>query len=288
MFDPETYDWLERETISEYVPIADMFVDRYQRVPSEAKINQILRSDFDPDALGTIALSLRGKKDPHPGLYAIVDGNHRVQLCRKLGITHIFARVFIDKTYQEEAALYRKLNNRHRMTALDAFRGRIEEGELQALEMRDLLAAHQLRLGSNQDGIGVISAVASLDHLYADCGPRGFAEIIALIHGAWAKERRAWIGAIIDGVKQFWIRYQGEADEKRLIDRLKLIHPEDILRNAQVGLVKRGSAGTRVGRQIYETYNAGLRSPRRLSEWSDHPGKGYEGRGGRPSKGGDA
>jgi hypothetical protein len=279
MYDPGTPDDIERDTIAEWVAISDMFVDKYQRNPSEAKINAMVRSDeFDPDALGVICLSLRNKGQPFAGRYAIVDGNHRVECCKKLGITHIFARVYIDLTYAQEALLYERLNNRHRITAYHMFRSRLERKELAALEIRDMLAAYGLKLTAKADAPGSISSVSALDRLYNECGPAGFEQVVGIIHESWTTERRAWITAMIEGIKQFWIRYQTDVDRDRLIDRLRMIHPEDILRNASVGLAKRGSPGTRVGRELFETYNHGLRSSR-LPEWVDFPGKGFEGRG---------
>jgi hypothetical protein len=226
-----------------------------------------------------VVLSLRNPGDPYEGLYAIVDGNHRVQVCSKLGITHIFAKVCIDKTYEQEAELYTKLNAKHRLTALDIFRARLEYKEPQALEMVELLRPFGLKVGHN--GLGVLNAVYALDRMFVELGPKGYVEVIGLIHTVWRKERRAWIAPMIEGVKQFWIRYYTEADQKRLVDRLSTIRPEDILREAGYGSPQKGAVGTRVGKAIVSTYNAGLRRSR-LSDWVDHPGKGYDGKGGRP------
>lgn len=279
MFDPESYNFLEKDTIAEYIDIGDTFIDKYQRVASEAKVNGFIRSGFDPDALSTIVLSLRNPGDPYAGLYAIVDGNHRIQICRKLGITKIFARVCIDKTYEEEALLYTKLNARHRLTVLDIFRARIEQQEEQALEMQAILKPFNMKIGYHQDH-GAVSCVRSMDNLYVELGAKGYTEVIALIHGVWRQERRAWIGAMVDGVKQFWIRYNGEADQKRLQEKLSTIRPEDILREAGYGKIQKGAISTRIGKVIVSTYNNGLRRSR-LSDWVEYPGRGYDGKGGR-------
>src|SRR5262245_58294486 len=164
MFDAATYDYLERETISEWIPNDETFVDRYQRIPQEAKINAMCREDvFDPDALGSVVLSLRNKGDRYAGLYAIVDGNHRVHCCRKLGISHVYASVLIDKSYEEEAELFDKLNRRSRITAYHQFVARVERKEPKALAMRQLLAVHDLKLAARNDGLGAISAVNAMD-----------------------------------------------------------------------------------------------------------------------------
>jgi hypothetical protein len=279
MFDPETYNSVEKDTIAEYVDIGDTFIDKYQRVASEAKVNSFIRAGFDPDALSTIVLSLRNPGDPYAGLYAIVDGNHRIQICRKLGIARIFARVCIDKTYEEEALLYTKLNARHRLSALDIFRARIEQQEAQALEMQQILKPFGMKIGYSQDH-GAVTCVWSMDNLYVELGAKGYTEVVALIHGVWRQDRRAWIGAMVDGVKQFWIRYYLEADQKRLVEKLSTIRPEDILREAGYGRVQKGAISTRIGKVIVSTYNNGLRRSR-LSDWMDHPGRGYDGKGGR-------
>lgn len=277
MFDVNDHDDLDRRTFAEYVPISSLFVDLYQRPVKEGRINRTLREGFDADKLGCIMLSLR-----EDGRYAILDGNHRVQMARKVGITALFARIFINLSYEQEAAYFRAFNTVNLPTAMDRFRARVEEREPEALEMVAILEQHGMRVAFHGEAVGAVGAVAALDRLYIDLGPQGYYDVVNLIHRAWGNERRAWIGPMIDGVRQFWIRYREEADIARLEDRLKLVHPEDILRNASVGLVKRGSAGSRIGRQIAEAYNQGLRN-RRLSDWVDHPGKRFSQGGHRPS-----
>jgi len=275
----EEYERILRSARSEYVAIDQMFTDAYQRPVLEWKLNAMIRMRFEPMALGAIVLASRAPARPRAGEYAIVDGNHRVQLARKVGMTVLFARVLDNLTYEQEAYLFRFLNYKTNVTALNLFNARLHEREPAAIDMRDIMAAMGLRVGKSLTaGDGVINAVSALDRLYDETGSRGFREVLDLIRQAWRNERRAWIGAIIDGVKQFWIRYQGEADEARLVSKLALTRPEDILRNAGVGTPARGSTGSRIGRVILETYNSGLRT-RRLSDWVDYPGKGYAGRG---------
>lgn len=272
MFDPNNPDELDRQTIAEYVPIVEMFVDKYTRPVGEAQINRMIRSGFDPDKLGDIMLSLRSD-----GRYAIIDGNHRVQIARKVGITKMFARVFIDKTYEQEADLFVAFNTVNRPSALDRFRARLQMNELQAVEIQGILQQRGLFVAINGAALGSVHAVSALDKIYEEQGPRGLAEIVDILHKAWGTERRAWTTKILEGMRQFWLRYRTEARKDRLIDRLKLTTPERILAEAGVIIVIKASAGTLIGRTIVLRYNQGLKS-NRLADWKDKPGKTYSAR----------
>lgn len=263
-------DNLEDQTIAEWVPISQMFVDpAYTRPVSEAQINRMLRNGFDADKLGVIMLSMR-----EDGRYAVLDGNHRREAAKKVGIKQMRALVFIDKTPKQEADLFVAFNTMNRPTALDRFRARLSMGELQATEIQKILNKHGMTVAISGAVVGGVSAVAALDKLYSEAGPRGTYEVVNILHRAWGQERRAWVTQMIEGMRQFWLRYHAEVDKNRLVDRMQLTTPERVL--AQSGAVVRKSTtvGTLIGQTVADQYNAGLRS-HRLSEWIDHPGKKF-------------
>lgn len=267
---------LDEHTLVDWVPISKMFVAPYTRPVSETQINRMLRNGFDVDKLGTIMLSMRAD-----GRFAILDGNHRVQAARKKGITEMFARVFIDKTYKEEADLFVAFNTVNRPSALDRFRARLEMEELKATEIQQILEKHGMTVALQGAVVGGVSAVAALDKLYDEQGPTGVYEVVNLLHRAWGNERRAWVTQMIEGMRQFWLRYHNEVDKVRLVDRLRLVTPERVLAQSGIVVRKHANMSTMVGQTVAEQYNTGLRS-NRLSEWIDHPGKGIDGRS-RPS-----
>ena len=259
---------LDRDTIGEWVPVGSMFVAPYGRPVSQAKINNLLRAGFDLEKVGVILVSLRDD-----GRYAILDGNHRVQAARQVGITAMPCRVFLDKTYREEAELYNAFATVNKQTALDRFRARLEAGELAATEIDGMLRRHGMRVAIHGPGVGAVAAVFQLDTVYTHHGPRFLAEVVDLIYDAWDTSARGWTSKTLAGMTTFWMRYRTTADRARLVDRLRLHTPEILLREA--GLLRPSltpDAGSAIGRAIWQIYNTGLRS-NALSDWVDRPGK---------------
>lgn len=260
-------EMIERETIAEWVPISKLFVDRYGRPVSDHAINKMMRGGFKPNSLGTIMLSLR-----EDGRYAILDGNHRTQYARKWGVLRMHARVFIDKTYEEEAALFADFNSTNRPTALDRFRARLEAGDEIAHDIQRILARHSLTIGIDGQGHGTVQSVGAIDKVYSELGPLGLDRVVEILHGAWGYERKAWVQPMVEGMRQFWARYGEECDIPRLIGQMKLLTPEQILAQAGLVALRTASPGTLIGMTLVDRYNRGLRS-RRLPDWVEHPGR---------------
>ncbi len=250
-----------------WVPITQLSLDRYTRPVSEVKVNRMLERGLMLDALGTISVSQRSD-----GRYMILDGHHRVQASRKWGLPQMLSRIYVGKTYQEEALLFRAFNTTNRPTALDRFRARLEEGEETALDIQRILNRHGLAVGLSGPAHGTVQSVGAIDKLYGELGPIGLDRVTDILHRAWGSERKAWVQPMVEGMRQFWARYQEEVDIERLITQLKLHTPEQILAQAGLVALKSAAPGALVGRTLVERYNQGLRK-RKLSDWVDHPGR---------------
>lgn len=272
MLDPRDDERLDRDTLTDWVPVSKMFVDKYARPASEDRIVAMIRSGFSADKLGCIMLSMRDD-----GRFAIIDGNHRVQVSRRMGITLMLARVFIDLTYEQEAELFVAFNSVNRPTALDRFRARLEAGEPQAHEIAEILRKHGMTVAINGRALGAVGAVSALDKLYREQGPTGVYDIVNILHRAWGNAPRAWVTDMVSGMRMFWLRYHDEVDRTLLVERLRVVTPEIVLGHAGVGQIKAPNNGSLVGRQLVETYNRGLRR-NRLSEWVERPGVNIDGK----------
>ena len=273
----------ERESLFEMVDLTKITIIRkpYCRPVSEFKVNQIVRQGFDMMYFGVMHLSYQTD-----GTFAILDGQHRSAAARKAGITVVPARIFFDKGYEEEAKISYHLNFIHRPTALDNFRYRFASGEEQARDIVLIVAktAPGMHIpvtdGVGRGAVGSITSIGAIDRAYADLGPKGFEDIVRILFTAWGQERRAWITDMIEGMRQFWGRYRTEVKEADLIDKLKLVTPEAVIREAGVGVVRTETAASAIGKAIRGFYNQYRRS-RRLPEWQSQPTGGqvfYEGK----------
>lgn len=274
---PDEYrEYLDQFTFNELVPIQSMFFEStvvYGRPVREATLTKMMRKGYNP-SLSPIYLSLR--KD---GRYAIVDGNHRVELAKRLGYTKMHAKVFIDLTIPEEAEHYTKLNDYKDQSVMDRFRAKVIAGNPEALLIVAELQKYNLQPAFSHNPSGPftnqIQAIGAFERLLAEQGPVGLAEVVYILHSAWEHRRRAWIAQMIDGMKQFWIRYRGEMQKDYLIDRLKLVSPEMLLADAGVSNYSTRSPGTRVGETIWRHYNRRKKEGYKLPEWKDHIGSAH-------------
>lgn len=263
--DQDTHPEVRSQTMLDWVPIRKMFVDSYGRPLNQRKVNIMLR-DFDFNALGTILLSYRPNDT-----YATLDGHHRKATAEQKGYTHMAARIYIDLTYEEEAALYNAFATVNRQTSLDRFRARLEAQEKEAMAIRGTLQRVGMDIALNGPAVGRVQAVSEMDRMYNEYGLEFLSQVVLALHDGWGKESRAWITESLRGFSGFWLRYRNLVDEKHLMDVMRLTPPDRIIslaRNHQ-SLVGKGVNSFRYwGVALREIYNKGMRK-NQLPEWQD-------------------
>lgn len=250
------------------VPLNKIIYEPYCRPFSEARINKMIREGFDRSKLGTPTMSLR-----LDGWYASVDGRHRADVMRRLGYTAMYCRVYEGQTYEQEALQYDGLNTMNRPIALDRFRARYEAKEPREIHICEILGRYGIHVAMNDSSHGGgTRAVGALIKLYDEQGPIAFEEVVSILSSTWGIERRAWVAPMIDGMRQFWMRYRAQVKRARLIDRLKLLTPDRILAQSGFSPVKNATTASLVGRVLVAQYNSGLRHGSTLPEWVERPG----------------
>jgi hypothetical protein len=269
---------IDDQTFLERVPLDKLFVAPYGRPVGAAAIGRMLKQGFDTRKLGIVTLSLRAD-----GRFAVIDGWHRVHLCRHVGLADILARVFIDLTYEEEASLFSALNTIKPPTALDRFRSRVESGEPTALGIKHVLDHFGMtvtkRGGTGAEKTKCVSAIVSLERIYEDLNPEGLATILDILIKAWDYDGGSFSTAVLDGMRHFMVRYRREVDLNRLVAQLQRVTPSRLLGLAGVGVTSEAPA-IRVGKQVAVLYNRNARGTR-LPEWTEN--FFVKGKGGAPS-----
>lgn len=181
-----------------------------QRSLDTRRVDKIAE-DFDPNALGVITVSHRGG-----GTYFVVDGQHRAAAARivKGDDWKISCRVFDGLSLEEEAGMFRLLNNTARVGALDLFRVRVIEGEKVAVYVDEMLTRHGLRVGP-----GAFMAVTAAERIY-NRDPMALERTLGVTVRAWGREGAAVDGRIIEGVGLVFARYGDAIDADSLGERL--------------------------------------------------------------------
>lgn len=198
------------------------FDEDYQRKVIHARVRR-LADKLDLDSLGVVTVSER--KD---GFY-VVDGQHRILALRHhdFGEWKVKCQVYSDLKREEEAALFRTLNDTRRITPWDDFKAGIIEGDPESLEIRRICKVAGLRVSSgNQDG--VISCVASMRQIYRNDdgrpGPEVLKEALEVAVAAWGVQSSSVEGKIIEGLSIVLSTYgPEEMDRPALIKKLSKI-----------------------------------------------------------------
>jgi len=163
-----------------------------QRPINEAQVAAIA-ADFNPDALGTVTVSIRDNDD-----WVLLDGQQRLngaELAQYEGTVN--CNFYRGLSRQQEAALFRRLNTRRPVAAPALFKVAVTEGEPQAVQINDLLNVLGIRVGGTGgfNAISVARRVASWENGMIDL--RWALDVCANV---WGVEGKHLDGRIIEGL----------------------------------------------------------------------------------------
>ncbi len=206
------------------------------------------------------------------GRYAIIDGCHRVEACRIAdGDDAVLpARVFIDLSLAQEAALWDAFNRyRRRPRQVDTFRARLIAMEPTAMAISKCIERSGLKLdlGGRQHGASIV-AVTALESAYRRLGDHGLVVVLDILREAFGDDERGYQAPAIDGLSMIVSRYGDVISRNRLIDALQRLGATRLLtlaheyRAVHLGMPVAGAWA----RVVVLQYNRGLRS-NALPEW---------------------
>lgn len=264
---------IEHQSLTETLDLSKITInhEEYCRPVSDYKVLMMITAGFDPKALGFVHLHLESD-----GTYSILDGQHRVAMLQKLGINELPAKIFMDLSYPEKAALTKKLNDTNRQSATNKFRYRFHYREPRAVGIVKVVREFGLDVevegaDRGRGAAGIITCLSALDEAYADLEEDGFRHIIDVIYRAWGTNRQAWVTYVVSGMRQFWARYHEDVDKQRLISKLKRVSIDELFQEAGASGVRSENKSSRIGKAITKIYNSQLKS-RRLAPWVDYTG----------------
>lgn len=195
--------------------VSNLIVDpNVQRGLDRKRVTKIA-DDLDLNAVGVITVSHRGN-----GSYHVIDGQHRVEALRLAGgeSEKVECRIFDGLSIEEEARLFRLLNNTAKLQALDKFKIRVVEGEPIAVAISHTLNKHGWRLaGGAADGC--FSAVAAIERIWQR-EQTAVERTIVTITRAWGHAPAAVNGLLVEGIGLVYARYGNAIDDKSMADRL--------------------------------------------------------------------
>lgn len=233
--------------------------DRVQRSLIPARVRR-LRDNLDLDGIGVITICQRAD-----GTRVILDGQHRVQAMIDSGHGDrlIECHVHHHLGLEDEAALFRMLNDTRRTTAFDDFTKGVTARDAECVAINDIVEGLSLYV-TDQTRPGGVRAVATLRSLYRGKeGASALEDTLRVVTGAWGRNPDALDGHIIGGVGQVVGRYGDQLDlaaltrklSKREAGPLALLGDAKGLRRLRGGTLDRSIAAI-----VVDTYNRGRRS----------------------------
>ena len=255
-----------------WLRVSDMKVDpRAQRLLRKVWVKRHV-PQFDANQIGTIVVSRR--KD---GSLWIIDGQHRAELFRAVGWGDqgVFCEIFDSLTIQEEAALFLKRNDKISVRTFDKFQVSLTEENETACAIARIVNSIGLTIAEGARD-GSISAVTSLQHIYAGVGngekdgASALKKTLQTIDAAWGKPAANYQGQVIEGIGLVHLRYGAKLDQNALVAKLAnvgggaagLIGQAKGLRDMHGGTLPYA-----VGAAIALRYNRGRRGGKLDSWW---------------------
>jgi hypothetical protein len=231
----------------------------YQRDPIQARVKTIA-DNLDLDALGLFIVSRRSD-----GLLYVIDGQHRIEALRHYGWQNdwkVECRIYEKLTVEQEAELYRQLNNTRPLQAWDFYKAGLISGDANCLEIDETVKSAGLKVAP-QGGDGRIRCVTTLRQVHARYGKGVLRRALDIATGSWGHTAGAVEKEIVHGLSIVAATYNGELDTPWLIKKLAKSPggPAGLLGRAR-GLKDLHTAPLYriVAQQIVAIYNKGRRT----------------------------
>ena len=245
---------------TEWMVAGKLTVDpRYQRDVIPARV-KALADQLDLDGLGVFVVSRRSD-----GTLAIIDGQHRLEALKAHDWQNdwkVECRVYEGLDLEQEAELYRQLNNTRSLCSWDFYKAGLVSGDTQCLAVDAVAKSCGLRV-SNQSGDGRICCVATLRKVYAQFGGDALKHALKIATSSWGHTAGAVEKEIVHGLSIVFDRYNGKIDQPWLIKKLAKSPggPSGLLGRAR-GLkeVQTAPVYRIVSQQIIALYNKGKRT----------------------------
>lgn len=192
-----------------------------------------IAEDFDWDAFGTPTISRR-----IDGTLHAVDGQHRILGGIKAGHAERVAQMRVHEglSLEEEARLFRLLNNTKQVLPVDKFRIAVIEGEPAAVEMNKMIEHAGLTVAhSGERSFRAVQALRAVHQF----DPQAAAKTLDLLVRAWGTSATSVQASLVAGAGRFFIRYGDAPQMEKLVAKLgKYAGGPNALIGAARGLAK--------------------------------------------------
>lgn len=243
------------------IPAADLTVDpRVQRPEDSKKLKTIIK-DFEPLALGQITVSRRTS-----GANIIIDGQHRWLAAQAVDYGEpLNAKVIAGLTLEQEARLFRLLNNTTKASRMALFQVAVTEGDETALEVVRVLAWYGLRADFGSFA-GVAAAVSIINR---KDGSAAFDWALDVIQRAFGPEHQNFDSRLVTGLALLRLRESLNIETDVMVKKLALLGMVSaVIGKAKLNQqVNGGRMAAAMCRALVNIYNVSKKPENRLPDW---------------------
>jgi hypothetical protein len=244
------------------IPTKQLMTDtRYQRELDERHVARIV-NNFDPNKLGTLHVSDRGKAK-----YPVFDGQHRLAALRKLGIEKAPCLVYSGLSAEQEAELFSRQGDRRKVHTIDLFRAAVFAGEPEATAIMEIVQRRGYTIENVSNKGRNIYAVQALRWIYRRGGGEALDQTLGLIE-CWNGDPKATDSILLRGVCVLLERYGDRIGPEHRV-RLAEVGPMTVLRRAKdrTNTVTNNNFYTAAARELSRV--VGVRgAPRKRRPWA--------------------
>ena len=175
----------------------------YQREIRQSRVKSYV-DKYNPNIFGIILVSHRNDE------YYIVDGQHRVEVAKLLGIKTVWCQVLEGLTYEQESEHFYQINDsKSRLNANHKFHSKVEAKDVEAIEIVQALEKYRFIYSKegNEHGDNIINAVGTLQQIYRNSGKDGLCLILEILRKAWNGDQNSLKAEIIKGLYTFVSNY---------------------------------------------------------------------------------
>lgn len=240
-----------------YIDSSMLFVDMtYQRPLEVARVKKIV-SNYNPNLVNPVKVSYRD------GKYWIFDGQHTdkaLVLNNGNKDLPVLCKVHYGMTQQDEARLFSQQFGLSKSPEVATrFNALYVAGDSEVIVFKNAVEETGLRCTFKKSGVdGDLLCYKLAFGIFTKCGESHFKEVLRIIIESWDKSKDSLKGEIVGGVDLFLRAYKTNEkyDRKRLVSKLSMVTPIEIIRN---GRVARTGGNKRFARQILSVYNENLK-----------------------------
>lgn len=209
------------------VPVSEMRLDeRYQRV---GRTYDKLKANWQTSKCRPLEVNYREDED----LFYIIDGGHRYEVAKELGITDLPCLIHVNLTLKEEAEVFATQDQYKKdLTSYDKFKAGLCHEDPSALALKEMFDRHRIRvLKQAHNGKGAMRCLGTVWKMMREGKAENLEWIFSVISMAgWHYQKSAYGKAQVLALDAIYNGFHKESNAQALVAGIMRYHsPEDML-----------------------------------------------------------